>query len=219
MAPVSGRHQRGRHAAARPRSQRQMPPWSGWQLPIPAWLTGRLIRLAAMVLLAATGLALVVFQYQFRHLEAVAAAGMLGVLTTAQAASSAPIVWFGLGSTGAFGLVITPDCSSALLLVPLCGLGVLLLIPRKLPVGRIARALAVAGALLVTGNMLRIGVIAAATRLGGIGAGYQFGHLVLGSLISVVFIAASLILLIVIVVGRDFRPVRTTLSRHRRHAS
>ena len=45
------------------------------------------------------------------------------------------------------------------------------------------KALSVAAVLLVSGNMLRIAVIAVTTRLGGIGAGYQFGHLVLGSFI------------------------------------
>jgi exosortase/archaeosortase family protein len=168
--------------------------------------------------LGATALALVVFQYQFRHLEAVETARVLGVLTPALAASSAPIVWFGLGRAGAFGLEITPDCSSALLIVPLCGLGILLLIPRKLPVRRVVRALAAAGALLVAGNLLRIGVIAAATRVGGVGTGYQIGHLVLGSFLSIIFIAASLVTLTVIVVSRDGTPARLRLHRHRRHS-
>jgi hypothetical protein len=61
----------------------------------------------------------------------------------------APIIWFGLGESGAFGLEITPDCSSALLIVPLCGLGMLLMIPRRLPVSRVAAALAAAADLPV----------------------------------------------------------------------
>ena len=57
--------------------------------------------------------------------------------------------------------------------------------------------------MLVTGNLLRIGVIAIAVRLGGLGTGYQIGHLILGSLVSIVCIAISLALLTAIVSSRD----------------
>src|SRR6202020_3584937 len=95
------------------------------------------------------------------------------LFTQALAASRAPVLWFGLGTTAAYGLDITPECSSALLIVPLCGLGMLLLIPRRLAVSRVIRGLIVAGAVMVAGNLLRIGVIAVAVRYGGLGAGYQ----------------------------------------------
>ena len=118
-------------------------------------------------------------------------------MTPAVAEPSAPIIWFGLGSPGAFGLVITPDCSSALLIAPLCLLSVALLIPRKLAVDRVMKALMVAAVILVAGNLTRIGVIALAIRMAGIGTGYQVGHMVLGSLISITCIAVSLSLLTV----------------------
>ncbi len=96
-----------------------------------------------------------------------------------------------------------PDCSSALLIVPLCVLGMLLMIPRKLAVSRTLKAIAVAATVLVAGNLLRIAVIAISVRVGGLGTGYQIGHLVLGSLVSIVCIAISLALLTVIVASRD----------------
>ena len=187
--------------------------------PAPRWY-----RLAAVTVLCAIALCLVIFQYQFRHLEAAAAAGLYGIFTPVLAASRAPIVWFGLGTSNAYGLEITPDCSSALLIVPLCILGILLLIPRRLAVGRVTRALAITAAILVAGNLLRIGVIAVAVRVGGTGAGYQVGHLVLGSIVSIVCIGVSLVLLTVIVVsgGGELRsrillPLIRPLSRlHRR---
>jgi exosortase/archaeosortase family protein len=176
-------------------------------------------RIIAIVLLAATALSLMIFQYQFRHLEADAAARLYGVITPTLAASRAPIVWFGLGTTGAFGLAITPDCSSALLIAPLCGLGMALMVPRRLPVRRVAKALAVAAAVMVAGNLLRIGVIAMAIHMGGIGTGYQVGHLVLGSLISVVCIALGLALLTLILITRDGeRPFAAAVRWHRREA-
>jgi exosortase/archaeosortase family protein len=160
-------------------------------------------RVAAIAVLAGLALSLLVFQYQFRHLEADAAGHLYDLVTPTLIASRAPIIWFGLGTAGAFGLEITPDCSSALLIAPLCGLGMLLMLPRRLPVRRVTKALAVAAAVMVAGNVLRIGVIAMAIRMGGIGTGYQVGHLVLGSVISIVCIAIALALLTLILTARD----------------
>ena len=178
----TGRHA-GRHAAG----------------PAPAGLTTRLFTIAVLAVLAAL---LLVFQYQVRHLEAAATAAIYGVITPTLAAPGAPIVWFGLGTPGGFGLVITPDCSSALLIEPLCVLGMGLAIPRRLALRRVCLGLTAAAALLVTGNMARIGLIAGMVHLYGIGTGYQLGHLVLGSLVSIAGIAASMAALTLIVAGR-----------------
>lgn len=169
-------------------------------------------------MLGGIALSLLIYQLQYRDLEADVAAHLFGIVTPTLAGASAPIVWFGLPGANAFGLMITPDCSSSLLLVPLCALGMLLMIPRKLRVGRTVKALTVAAILLVSGNMLRIAVIAVTTRMGGIGAGYQFGHLVLGSLISIVCIAVSLTLLTAIITGQDGIRLGTRLRRHGRNA-
>ena len=176
-------------------------------------------RVMAMVLLGGIAAALMGFEFQFRHLEAYAAAHVYSLVTPTIAASSAPIIWFGLGSPGAFGLVITPDCSSALLIAPLCLLGVVLLIPRKLAVDRVMKALAVAAVILVAGNMTRIGVIALAIRVAGIGTGYQVGHLVLGSLISIICIALSLSLLTLIITARDGEALWAPVLRWYRRAT
>jgi exosortase/archaeosortase family protein len=158
----------------------------------PASLQARATGMAALGLIAAT---LLIFQYQFRHLEAVTAASVMGLITPTLAATQAPIIWFGLGHPHAFGLMITPDCSSGFLLVPLCLLGIGLMIPSRLRTRRVAWGLAGAAAVLVFGNMTRIGVIAAAIRIAGPGFGYELGHLIIGSLISIVCIAVSLIFL------------------------
>jgi exosortase/archaeosortase family protein len=160
----------------------------------------RTVRVVVAGLLCGLALSLMIYQYQFRHLEAVVAAHLYRLFTPVLAATRAPILWFGLGTSAAYGLVITPECSSALLIVPLCGLGILLLIPRRLAVTRVIRGLMVAAAVMVAGNVLRIGVIAAAVRFGGLGTGYQLGHLVLGSIISIICIGIGLTLLTVILV-------------------
>lgn len=166
----------------------------------------RALRVVAAGVLCGTALSLLIYQYQFRHLEAVVAAHMYRLFTPVLAASRAPILWFGLGTSASYGLMITPDCSSALLIVPLCGLGMLLLVPRRLAVNRVIRGLIVAATVMVGGNLLRIGIIAIAVRYGGLGAGYQLGHLILGSIVSIVCIGIGLTLLTVILVRR--RPAR-----------
>ena len=172
-----------------------------------------------MVVLGGIAAALMGFEDQFRHLEAYTAAHLYELVTPVIAASSAPIIWFGLGSPGAFGLVITPDCSSALLIAPLCVLGMALLIPCKLGVDRVMKALMVAALILVAGNLTRIGVIALAIRMAGIGTGYQVGHLVLGSLISIICIAVSLTVLTVIITARDGEALWAPVLRWYRRAA
>jgi exosortase/archaeosortase family protein len=95
------------------------------------------------------------------------------------------------------------------------------MIPRRLAVGRVAKALAVAGVVLVGGNLLRIGVIAMAIKVAGVGTGYQIGHLVLGSIVSIICIAISLALLTVIVSSRHGERARLSeiLSRRQRKAT
>jgi exosortase/archaeosortase family protein len=198
--PLGGRS--GRHGAANQSGQRAL-------------------RVLAAGVLCGIALSLMIYQYQFRHLEAVVAAHLYRLFTPVLAASRAPIMWFGLGTSAAYGLEITPDCSSALLIVPLCGLGMLLLIPRRLGVRRVAHALIVAATVLVAGNLLRIGIIAIAVRFGGLGAGYQLGHLILGSIVSIIGIAISLALLTFILVrrgrgGRQRRAPGATSHRSRR---
>jgi hypothetical protein len=101
------------------------------------------------------------------------------------------------------------------LIVPLCVLGIGLAIPRKLALRRVCAGLAVAAALLVTGNLARIGLIAVMIRLCGIGIGYQLGHLILGSLLSVVCIASSLTVLTLIITGRGMRSAARRLLHGR----
>ncbi len=139
------------------------------------------------------------------------------MLTPTLTGSRVPVIWFGLGTPGAFGLVITPDCSAALLLAPLLAAGVGLMIMPRLSISRVLTGLGCAAAILVTGNLVRVGVIALAVRADGIGAGYQLGHLVLGSIVSIVCIAVSLLILMLVVTTRTGdRPVSRLLSALRR---
>jgi exosortase/archaeosortase family protein len=212
----AGSHRRGR-GEKRAVSAGRLAGRAGRPVPFGRRTTNRALRILAISTLGAIALMLIVFQFQFRVLEADVAAHLYRLFTPVLSASKAPIIWFGLGAPGAYGLEITPDCSSALLIVPLCGLGMLLMIPRKLPIGRVAKALTIASAVLVGGNLLRIGVIAICVRIAGVGFGYQVGHLVFGSAVSIVCIAISLVLLIAMVTSRQSMELAIALlPRHRR---
>jgi hypothetical protein len=152
-------------------------------------------RVLAVGVLASIGFALIVFQYQIRHLEAAAAAHLYNLVTPAAAPPGAPVITFGPGTRGGFGLVITPDSSIALLIAPLCGLGMVLIRPRRPQVRRAAKALAVASLVMVGGDLARIGSIAVTIRWRGIETGYRASNLMLGPMVSIVCIALSLLLL------------------------
>jgi exosortase/archaeosortase family protein len=186
----------------------------------PARPTSTRKRIAAISVLAVIALTLIIFQFTFRVAEAALAATFFRFFTPVLAASRAPNIWFGLGTVHAFGLEITPDCSSSLLLVPLCGLGMLLMIPRRLNVSLVIRALIVAATMLVVVNTLRIGVIALCVHFWGLGVGYQVGHLLLGSLVSIIGIGLSMVLLTAIVASRRGLAFSAALlPRHRRRRS
>ncbi len=163
-------------------------------------------RVLAVGVLAGIGFALIVFQYQIRHLEAEAAAHLYNLVTPAAALPGAPVIRFGPGTPGGFGLVITPDCSLALLIAPLCGLGMVLIRPRRPQVRRAANALAVASLVMVAGNLLRIGAIAVTIRTDGIEPGYRVSNVMLGPVVSIVCIALSLALLALMLMSRETAP-------------
>jgi exosortase/archaeosortase family protein len=175
---------RGRHSAGCPR-------------------VGIIVRVAAVGILAGLGFTLIVFQYQVRHLEADGAAHVCTLLTPTAAPHGAPVVRFGEGRPGAFGLVITADCSAVLLAAPLCGLGMILIAPDQREARRVGAALVAVSTVMVTANLLRIGIVAAVVRMHGVAAGYRASNLVFGSVISVVCIALSLALLMFMFRPRD----------------
>lgn len=192
---------RGRHCAV---SRRQPTPIKAHGQRAdnsPAITSWRRVLVAAA--LGVITVTILVFQYPLRHAEAAAAAELYNLVTPTLAATQSPIVWFGLGRPGGFGLLITPDCSAAFLIVPLFLLGMGLVLPVRLVLRQVLNALATATVILLTGNLLRIGAIAVAMRIAGPDTGYQIGHLLIGSAISVIFISISLILITIIISGRQ----------------
>lgn len=163
------------------------------------------MRLSAAVLLLGITIALVVFQEEYRHLEAVLAAQLFdsgGVQTYARPDSG--IVIFQLTNGKVFGLEISPECSSAFLIAPFTLIGAAMLWRKRMHPGRVAFGVALVALLLVMANQLRVAMIAGLIDGFGLQEGYKWGHLVLGSLLSIVFLAGSLALLLwVVASGRS----------------
>ncbi len=155
------------------------------------------IRLSAIVLLLGLTASLLLFQGEYRHLEAKLAAELFssgGV--QANALPNDGIVMFRLANSKVFGLEITPECSSAFLIAPFTALGAAMLWHKRLHPGRVGLGVGLVAVLLVLANQLRVGMIAGLIDQFGLKDGYRWGHLVLGSLLTIAFIAGSLALLL-----------------------
>lgn len=143
---------------------------------------------------AAAAAALIVFQQAFRGWEASWGAQLFGLLTPTTADPADAVLYFGLGERGGYGLRITAECSSAFLIAPVALVAAGVLLSRRVPVRTVVLAFVPAAALLAIGNQVRVGVIAWLIDGFGFEDGYRWGHTILGSLVSIVFIAIALVL-------------------------
>ncbi|MDH6136656.1 exosortase/archaeosortase family protein [Kitasatospora sp. MAA4] len=159
---------------------------------LPALLRTGVERPAAVVVFAAA-VAMLVWSAAFRAAESALAAVMFSPFSDTSAVGSLAIVYFGVGGPRAFGLQITPECSACLVIAPLVMLCAVVLWTRRVPARRVLEGVALAALIIVVSNLLRVGLIAALMSRLGLTTGYQLGHLVLGSVVSLLFIAAGLV--------------------------
>ncbi|WP_194822411.1 hypothetical protein [Micromonospora sp. S-DT3-3-22] len=105
------------------------------------------------------------------------------------------------------GFLVSTGCSVSMLLIPPFVLASLLVGFRRLTLSRAAITVALAVAMLVTVNQLRLAAVVAAMQMWGFEVGYQRSHVLIGSVISTLgLIAVAIIFLLV--VGRSHRPGR-----------
>ena len=103
-------------------------------------------------------------------------------------------VYFGLDTCSPLGLHMTPECTSAFLLVPLVVVSAGLIALRPAITRRLLFSLAVAGITLIAVNQLRILTVANLVDWLGTDRGYYWGHTMVGSLVSVLGAAVALVL-------------------------
>jgi exosortase/archaeosortase family protein len=152
--------------------------------------------LIALLLAVAVGLVLGHLAYQTVE---VSLAGVLLHLFSSSGvyvAAGQQTVYFGLGSAQPLGLTMTPECTSAFLLVPLIVVGALLIGLRPRITGRVVLSLLVAAVVLIVVNQVRILTMAALVGWLGTDRGYYWGHTMVGSVVSVFGGAIALVLFV-----------------------
>ncbi|GAA3888344.1 exosortase P [Saccharothrix violaceirubra] len=102
-------------------------------------------------------------------------------------------VYFGLGSDTPLGLRMTPECTSAFLVVPLLVIGAVMTALRPRITRRVLIALGVAATAVVVVNQLRVLTLVGLVDWLGVDRGYHWGHTLLGSMVSVFGGAAALV--------------------------
>jgi exosortase/archaeosortase family protein len=123
---------------------------------------------------------------QFRIFEAWLAGHVMPLVSQfrAGAVPGAPIVWFAAGPHRYLALLVTPECTVAILMAPFL-LCTAWNIWRQPGIVRPLLALGVAVTLLTLVNQLRLLTIACLVRDMGIGSGFYWGHTLIGSLVTV----------------------------------
>ena len=152
--------------------------------------------LAVALVLAAA--ALVVWQRVYRTGEMVLAGGLIRLLTSdgVYVATARQTVYFGLGGDTPFGLRMSPECTSAFLLLPLLLVGAVMVALRPRIARQVLGALAISLAALIVVNQLRLLMLVWLIGWLGTDRGYYLGHTMFGSMVSVIGGAAALVLFV-----------------------
>lgn len=169
-------------------------------------LTWRLLRYSAGLAAWALAVVLLVRETWYRGMEAAVAGDTikdwLGYpVLIARARQTVFFAFHGTGPAHMLGLEVTLGCSSDLLLIPiLLTTGILLCVGPASPL-RILSAAAMAAAIVVLVNMLRLVMIAALVSSWGVPAGFGWGHTLFGSVLTLFGMFAALAAF-VLVLGR-----------------
>ncbi|WP_033291238.1 exosortase P [Amycolatopsis jejuensis] len=146
----------------------------------------------------AAGVVLVLLERGYRELEVQLAGLILRVITSSgvYVAGDRESVYFGLSSDTPFGLRMTPECSSVFLLLPLLLVTAVMLWFRPQNARRLFFSLGISVIAVILVNQLRILTIVGLVNGLGTDEGYYWGHTLLGSMVSVLGGAVSLVLFV-----------------------
>jgi exosortase/archaeosortase family protein len=152
--------------------------------------------LAAVLVLGAV--ALIVWQRAYRTVEMTLAGGLIRLFTSdgVYVAAQRQSVYFGLGGDTPFGLRMSPECTSAFLLLPLLLVGAVMIVLRPRITRQVIGALGIAVVALILVNQLRLLMLVGLIDWLGTDRGYYLGHTMFGSLISVIGGAAALVVFV-----------------------
>lgn len=166
-----------------------------------------LSRITVGVLLA-IGVALVAMHSAYRSAEIRMAAVLIDLVTSSgvEVVPGRQTVYFGLGTGHAIGLRITPECTSAFLVVPLLVVAAAMLGLRPRIARRVLASLGIAVVVLILVNQLRVLTLVWLISSFGRERGYYLGHTLFGSMVSVFGGAAALVLFVWLSTRTPHRP-------------
>ncbi|KAA2255505.1 exosortase P [Solihabitans fulvus] len=151
---------------------------------------------AALPLAVAVGLVLA--HRAYRTAEVTLAGELLRLVSRdgVYVAAERQTVYFGLGSGTPLGLRMTPECTSAFLVLPLLVVGAAMIALRPRIGRRVVGALVVAALTVIAVNQFRVLTLVGLVHWLGVDDGYYWGHTLLGSMVSVFGGAAALVLFV-----------------------
>ncbi|MGH3492770.1 MAG: exosortase P [Sciscionella sp.] len=157
----------------------------------------RIVARVTVVTLLALAALLVVFQTPYRVAEIQLAGALVGLFEHGvRVDPSGPTMYFGLGTDKALGLVMTPECTSAFLILPLLVISSIMIALRPRITRRVLFALGAAAVLLILVNQFRLVNLVVLVNLMGTARGYYWGHTMGGSLVSIFGGAIALVLFV-----------------------
>ena len=173
---------------------------------------GRALRLLTAAVLVALGVLLVLAQEAFRHFEATVMTAVLKPFLGGDVFTFQDQFVIKTDPSHYLGLQITIECTTLVLLVPTLLFAAIMigLLPRVTWV-RWAFGLTVGLALIIAVNLTRIAIIAFATLIWD-HDGYEWSHLVVGTVFALIGIVATLIIMLRIMTGRRTKKVTGTGS-------
>jgi exosortase/archaeosortase family protein len=148
-----------------------------------------------VIALIAAAAGLVPAHRAYRTAEIVLSGLLLDALGSdgVEVVASRQTVYFGLGTDSPLGLRMTPECTSAFLVLPLLLVGAVMIALRPRITRRVLIALAVSGLAVVVVNQFRVLTLVGLVKWLGVDTGYYWGHTLLGSMVSVFGGAAALV--------------------------
>jgi exosortase/archaeosortase family protein len=208
-ARAGGAHRRatpaGRPASRRSRERVRRPARPPERRSLPA----KAVRLAASAGLALAAYVVVLENERIRDFEAWLSGHIITIAAGLNAGhgTAPPTVWFPT-KTAEIGLVITPECTAALLAVPFIGASALL-VWQRVPLARPLIGLGIALVSLIMVNQVRLLGIVLFVKAMGFSTGFYWGHTLVGSIITIMGLAGSLAMFAMVAVRRrEKHPLR-----------
>lgn len=161
------------------------------------WWVGRMAGVPAAVAMLVL---LILHEMGWRSWEAWIAGQTTALITSTHAYTSRATFFVDVGKPDVFGLRVTSECTSALILIGLLAVTAILLAVTRLPFGRLLSAAALSAGVFFAVNLARLVMIALSTREWGLEAGFYGAHVWAGTFVTV-FGAVGIVALYLAVIG------------------